>query len=80
MPSQERRHIKLIVAANIKAAREAQGLVQREVAARLEMDSVAVSRWERGKVMPTLTNLSRLADVLDRDVAWFYVDHDQVAA
>lgn len=80
MPSQARRQIKSIVAANIKAAREAEGLVQRQVAARLDMDVMNVSRWERGAVMPTLDNLSRLADLLGRDVSWFYVDHERVSA
>jgi transcriptional regulator with XRE-family HTH domain len=35
---------------------------------------MAVSRWERGKVAPSAANLQALANTLERDPAWFYVD------
>lgn len=76
MSRQEQRHIKSIVAANILAARTEAGLTQRELATKLDLDGVAVSRWERAKVMPSSSSLVALAQALSRDVAWFYTDHE----
>lgn len=76
MTRQASRQIKSIVGANIRAARDEAGLTQRELAARVnDMDSIAVSRWERGKVIPSATSIVTLAEVLGHDVAWFYTDH-----
>lgn len=81
MSSQATRQIRSIVGDNIKAARDAKGLKQRELGALVNgMEAIAVSRWERGVVLPTTVNLVRLAEVLERDVSWFYTDHESVAA
>jgi transcriptional regulator with XRE-family HTH domain len=79
MPSQGPRHIKSIVAGNLKAARESQGKRQLDVALGLGIDPTYVSRWERAQVMPSLENLHALAEVYGRDVAWFYVEHKEAA-
>lgn len=68
--------MRTIVGANLSAARAAAGMKQLDVAQALGVDSQYVSRWERGKVMPTMANLHRLADVFGRDVAWFFTDHN----
>lgn len=69
------------VGANIKAAREAMGLTQRQLADLVNgVDSMAVSRWERGMHRPTDDNLFALADVLDQDPGWFYAEHHRAAA
>lgn len=69
------------LAANVLRARTDLGLTQGELAAKLGLsDDMAISRWERGKHKPTLTNLTGLASLRGVDVAWFYVEHEQVAA
>lgn len=68
------------IPANLKAAREAAGFKQRELAALLEIGEMQVSRWERGIVLPNHANLIRLAWALKRDPGWFYVDHSKAAA
>lgn len=75
MTSQATRHMRTIVGANLATARADAGMKQLDVAQALGVDSQYVSRWERGKVMPTLANLHRLAEVLGRDVGWFFTDH-----
>jgi transcriptional regulator with XRE-family HTH domain len=81
MPSQAPRHIKSIVAQNIRAARDSRGLTQRQLGALVnDMDGLAVSRWERGKVHPSLDSLTTLARVFDVDIAWFYTEHEEQAA
>lgn len=79
MPSQEQ-PIQSIVAANVRTARDAADLTQRELGQALDVDPMYVSRWERGVVMPSPQNLVRLATALGRDLAWFYTDHERKAA
>lgn len=49
----------------IKALREAAGLSQRELGARIGVSGPAVAQWETGENRPSLTNLEKLADVLE---------------
>lgn len=71
----------MIVAANVRQVRDELGLTQRELAARVNgVDSLAVSRWERGHSVPALENLLALCRESGRDAAWFYTDHSEEAA
>jgi transcriptional regulator with XRE-family HTH domain len=80
MASQPSRQIKTIVAANVQAARLSQGLTQSQLAAQIGVESMAVSRWERGQVRPSDSNLQALASVLGHDPSWFFVDRNKKAA
>lgn len=53
----------------IKAAREAKGLKQREVAVQVEphLQGAHVWRWEAGRNFPTAERLARLIDILELD-------------
>lgn len=48
----------------IKKLREAAGMRQYELAARMGVKQASVSAWESGKAMPSAENLLKLADVL----------------
>lgn len=76
------RNLSLIVGANLRAAREALDLTQRELASRLggKTDGQRISDWERGVSLPNALNFVAVADLLGHDVAWFYTDHSEVAA
>jgi transcriptional regulator with XRE-family HTH domain len=76
MASQPPRQIKDIVGANIRSARLARELTQSQVARHVGVESMAVSRWERGLVRPSDTNLQAVADILGRDPAWFFRDRE----
>lgn len=39
-----------------------------------------ISRWERGRVTPSVVNLESLANALGVTVGWLYTDHDRSAA
>lgn len=81
MSSQVPGHIKTILARNIREARDARGLTQRQLGALVnDMDGMTVSRWERGRVTPSLENMTALANALGVDVAWLYTDHERKAA
>ena len=45
----------------IKQLRKRLGLTQKEIAARLKVDFITVSRWERGEQRPGRDALKRLA-------------------
>lgn len=80
MTSQAQRHIKAIVGANVKAARDNKGLTQTQLAMAMGMEPMSVSRWERGIVMPAVPTLHKLAEHLGQDIGWFCTDHDKAAA
>jgi transcriptional regulator with XRE-family HTH domain len=61
----------------IRAARQAAGLTQVEVAARLNVQQATVSHWETGRKSPTTANLVRLAFLLGVNVDTLI---DEVAA
>ena len=49
----------------IRAAREAKGLRMADLARRLSMPASNVHRWENGKVSPTWSTLTRIAEALE---------------
>jgi transcriptional regulator with XRE-family HTH domain len=58
-------------------ARKDAGLTQHALAVALGRgDGMTISRWERGENRPSDEYLVALADVLDRDVAWFFGEHN----
>jgi transcriptional regulator with XRE-family HTH domain len=65
------------LACNIKAARDAAGMTQAQLASALGLgEAQTVSNWERGLFKPSEDNLAGLCQVTGRDLAWFYTDHD----
>jgi transcriptional regulator with XRE-family HTH domain len=60
----------------IRAAREAKGLSQNDLAKRLpgSVSAHYVSRWETGYNRPSAAHLEMLAAVLDVPVAFFYAN------
>jgi transcriptional regulator with XRE-family HTH domain len=49
-------------------ARRAAGLTQKQLADRLEVESITVSRWERGVTSPSLPRLRRIAEITQTTV------------
>ncbi len=74
MTSQTTEQLRATIAANIRKARDARNYSQRELAQRMELGEMQVSRWERGVGAPSHTNLTKLAAALDVEVGSFYED------
>lgn len=64
LPSYMKDPLAIRVGANIKAARESRGLTQRYVAESVKMETVSLSRIERGVALPSLATLDKLAATL----------------
>ena len=58
------------VGQNIRVARTEAGLTQTELAERLGIHQESVSRWERGTVTPSVSQVFRIAEALGIDAAW----------
>lgn len=80
MASQAPRQIKTIVGLNLRAARKAKQLTQRDLAQLLDTDAFQVSRWERGVVRPGDATLVRLGEALGMDYASFFTEPQREAA
>jgi transcriptional regulator with XRE-family HTH domain len=53
------------VAARLRIARRSAGLTQRQLADKLGVESITVSRWERGVTSPSLPRLRRIAEITE---------------
>lgn len=53
------------IGATARAAREAMGLTQAQVAERVNLVPLVYSRLERGKMLPSVPTLLRICDALD---------------
>lgn len=60
------------IGSNIRQARIAADLSQRELAKRLGVSSVAVFKWENGKSCPSADRLPALADALGIPIGALY--------
>ena len=74
MASQVRRQLALTIGRNIKAARDAKGLTQRDLAEAIDTDSFSVSRWERGAHKPSDDALAALAAALEMPLSDFFTE------
>ena len=63
-----------VLGQNLRAARIARELTQRDLAVHLGVYELAVSRWERGISVPNPDNLAGAADALGVTIAWLYTD------
>lgn len=58
-----------MISDNLKAARQAHGISQEELASRLHVVRQTVSKWEQGRSVPDADTLVRISEVLETDVA-----------
>lgn len=53
----------------IREGRKAAELTQVQLAEALDLKQSTISEWEAGKFVPTVSNLLRLASILDLDIS-----------
>jgi transcriptional regulator with XRE-family HTH domain len=73
-----------IVAERLKEARLRTAISQKQLGIKAGIDpfsaSARINQYERGKHMPDLQTLARLADILQVSVPYFYCQDDELAA
>lgn len=75
MTSQAPNRLATIIGANIREARLARKMTQAQLAAAIGVESMFISRWERGANTPADDRQYALADYLfDGDLAALYAD------
>lgn len=74
MDESRQRRIAAALGARIAELRTSQGLTQEQVAEQLDMGNQAISRIERGAVLPPLTRLYELGEVLGCRVDEFLLE------
>ena len=57
------------VGARLRTARRSVGLTQKQLAEALSVESITVSRWERGVTTPSLPRLRRIAEMTETTVS-----------
>ena len=62
--------IKSTIAKNIVRLRQASGMTQAELAAKLNYSDKAVSKWERGESLPDVAVLAQIADLFQVSMDW----------
>jgi transcriptional regulator with XRE-family HTH domain len=61
----------------IKTERKKHSLSQEEVAAKLNVSSITISRWETGKQSPDYVTLCRIAEIFDVPLSLLIAQEDQ---
>jgi transcriptional regulator with XRE-family HTH domain len=57
------------VGGRLRTARRSAGLTQKQLAEALDVESITVSRWERGVTSPSLPRLRRIAEITETTVS-----------
>ncbi|HUK94660.1 MAG TPA: helix-turn-helix transcriptional regulator [Gaiellaceae bacterium] len=64
----------------IRAARTAKGWKQKHLAARVDVEPITVSRWERGATSPDLHVINLVADATGKPLSYFVGGDEERAA
>ena len=68
--------IKELVPQNLVALRKQKNLTQIELAEKINYSDKAISRWEKGEVMPNYEILEQLAEIYQVPFTYFFEEHE----
>ena len=71
------KNLKEIIPNNIITLRKQQGLTQLDLAKRVNYSDKAVSRWEKGEVMPDIETLQNISKALNVPLVYLLEEHDE---
>ena len=69
-------NIKEIIRKNIITLRKKQGLTQIDLAKQINFSDKAVSRWEKGEVVPDVETLQSLSNVFEVPLSYMIEEHN----
>ena len=67
--------LKKVISTNICKLRKSAGMTQVALAEKLNYSDKAVSRWEKGEVVPDVETLYRLGEVFGVNIEYFFSEH-----
>lgn len=70
-------NIREIVSNNISSLRKSMGVTQLDLAKKINYSDKAVSRWEKGEVMPDIETLDKLAHIFGVPIGYMFEVHDK---
>lgn len=70
------KNLRKIIPNNIIYLRKKKGLTQIDLAKKVNFSDKAVSRWEKGEVLPDVETLQQIAKVLDVPLEYMFDEHD----
>ena len=70
------KNLREIIAGNIIALRKQQGLTQLDLAKQVNYSDKAVSRWEKGEVVPDVETLQKISEVLSVPLEYLLQEHN----
>ena len=73
-------NIREIVCENLIALRKSKGLTQVELSKYVNYSDKAISRWEKGEVMPDYEVLGTLSELYNVKIGYFFEKHDKEKA
>jgi transcriptional regulator with XRE-family HTH domain len=73
---QEEQEFRRFFGKRLRSARLAANLSQKGLAYRLQIGQDTISNYERGKVIPDILTVFRLAQVLETDISHFFPKED----
>ena len=69
------KNIREIVANNIVTLRKQNGYTQIELSEKINYSDKAISRWEKGEVLPDIETLDNLANIFDVPLSYMLEEH-----
>lgn len=64
-----------IIIKNLITLRKEKGWTQAELSKKVNFSDKAISRWEKGEVVPDIETLDKLAKIYDKDITYFFKEH-----
>ena len=64
-----------IVISNLIKLRKKSGLTQIELSQKINYSDKAISRWEKGEVIPSIEVLEKLAEIYQVNIVYFFEEH-----
>ena len=71
------KNIREIISTNLIALRKQSGLTQVDLAKKLKYSDKAVSRWEKGEVVPDVETLENIAKVYNVPLTYLLKEHTE---
>lgn len=73
------KNIREIISHNIVSLRKQQGMTQLDLAQKVNYSDKAVSRWEKGEVMPDVETLQSISEAFNVPLAYLFEEHQKVS-